>query len=61
MITNNTVDDIGATWSSDREWIAFATRRDGGNYEIYVMTRDGQSVTRVTNNSFRDREPSWFH
>jgi hypothetical protein len=38
--------------------IAFANRADGDN-EIYIMNADGTSQTRLTNNNYNDRYPSW--
>ena len=39
--------------------IAFASDRDAGNYEIYVMDADGKNQLRLTNNPNDDWSPSW--
>ena len=40
--------------------IAFASNRDAGNYEIYVMDADGKNQQRLTNRPFFDDwSPSW--
>ena len=39
-LTNNSANDGWARWSPDGEHIAFHTNRDG-NFELYVMNRDG--------------------
>jgi hypothetical protein len=39
--------------------IVFGSARAGGMTEIYVARPDGGGVTRVTNNSTPDEEPSW--
>ena len=40
--------------------IAFASNRDAGNYEIYVMDADGKNQQRLTNRPlFDDWSPSW--
>ncbi len=59
-LTNNSQDDQEGTWSSNSQWIAFSTDRDG-NREIYLMTPDGLNLTNITNNGARDAEPSWDH
>ena len=38
--------------------IAFRSDRDG-NWEIYVMDKDGSNHTRLTTNSAQDIEPAW--
>ena len=38
--------------------ITFASNRDG-NTEIYVMDADGGNQQRLTNNPFKDWDPSW--
>ena len=38
--------------------IAFATDRDDGNVEIYVMEEDGSNPVNLTNNPARDWEPA---
>ena len=39
--------------------IAFASNREDGNYEIYVMDADGKNQQRLTNNPNDDWSPSW--
>ena len=39
--------------------IAFISKRDGGNSEIYVMDADGGNQRRLTNNPTSDYAPSW--
>ena len=45
-------------WSSDSQWLAFASDRDGG-WEIYIASLDGAHVERVTYNLAHDTMPSW--
>jgi Tol biopolymer transport system component len=45
-------------WSSDSQWLAFASDRDG-NWEIYIASLDGNHVHRVTYNNAQDIMPSW--
>jgi dipeptidyl aminopeptidase/acylaminoacyl peptidase len=39
--------------------IAFASTRDGGPYQIYVMNADGSAQTRLTTGDKDDRVPAW--
>jgi TolB protein len=45
------------TFPGENGKIAFRSQRDG--FEIYVMNADGTGQTRLTDNSLRDRYPSW--
>lgn len=47
------------SWSPDGGRIVFATDRDGGFPEIYIMELAGGTVTRLTSNSFVDSDPAW--
>ena len=51
--------DIHPAWSPDGARIAFASDRDGGANEIYVMQADGTGKTRLTTNAAQDWEPTW--
>ena len=55
---NRNREDGMAVWSPDSERMAFASNRDG-QFEIYVMDRDGSNQTNLTNNSATDYRPSW--
>jgi Tol biopolymer transport system component len=57
-LTENTVQDINATWSPDGTKIAF-TRGLGTDSEIYTMNADGSNLQRLTSNSVSDGLPSW--
>jgi Tol biopolymer transport system component len=50
--------DVQPSWSSDGEWIAFASNREG-NFEIYVMRRDATLLTRITDHPANDQWPIW--
>jgi VCBS repeat-containing protein len=50
--------DNGWSWSPDGKWIAFASDRDG-NWELYKMTADGETIVRLTDHPAADGWPSW--
>jgi len=50
--------DVAPAWSPDGKWLAFASRRDG-NWEIYVVDRDGDNLVRLTVDPADDTNPTW--
>lgn len=50
--------DSDPTWSPDRRWIAFTSKRDG-NDQIYIMNSDGTNQYRLTSNSMESWSPAW--
>jgi TolB protein len=54
-------DDYQAEISPDGEYIAWASNRYEGNYEIYTMRPDGTEVERVTHTKTwaTDSDPTW--
>jgi hypothetical protein len=50
--------DLSPSWSPDSTRLAFASKRDG-NWEIYIMDRDGGNLTRLTNDDSDDTNPAW--
>lgn len=49
-------------WSLDGRDMVFVSDRDGGNYEIYKMTKDGINQIRLTTDpaGYLDQQPAWF-
>ena len=47
------------TWHPDGQHVAYATDRDGGDYELYLMTRDGGRKTRLTFRPGADLYPAF--
>ena len=45
-------------WSPDGQWLLFSSTRDG-NAEIYIMDKNGEQVTNLTNLASQDKEPAW--
>ena len=66
-LTDNSATDMSPAWSPDGTRIAFVSNRDfpglvgdqSLGFEIYVMNADGSNQTRLTNNNFRDSDPTW--
>jgi len=66
-LTSNSAIEQNPAWSPDGTRIAFVSTRDfpgsvgdaSLGFEIYVMNADGSNQTRLTNNNFRDSDPSW--
>jgi Tol biopolymer transport system component len=68
QLTSNTTTEDGApvndqapAWSPDGTRIAFASTRDGGEPEIYVMSADGSNQVRLTTTEVwvSDHTPAW--
>jgi Tol biopolymer transport system component len=59
QLTSDPADEIQPSWSPDGGSIAFATNRDSGDYEIYVMDALGASATRLTTTTGEDAQPAW--
>ena len=52
-------DDEDPSWSPDGHHILFASSRDGGGKQLYVMTADGNAQTRITNGTGSFSNPQW--
>jgi len=49
---------VEPTWSPDGTRIAFASRQ-GGTFDIFVMTADGTGTRRLTSTKENDKHPTW--
>jgi len=58
ILTNHTGDDRYPRWSPDGQYITFESNRRG-NWDIYLMTADGQDVRQLTTGEADDRFPTW--
>jgi eukaryotic-like serine/threonine-protein kinase len=45
--------------SPDGDWVVFESWPEGGNHDIYIMTIEGDSVLRLTNDHKVDFQPAW--
>jgi TolB protein len=51
--------DENPHWSPDGRRIAFASTREGGNFDIFVMNADGTAVERLTDSPADEHDPTW--
>ena len=59
-LTSDSADDFEPAWSPDGTKIAFASYRDLGPPQIYVMNADGSAQTRIsTSTAWADSQPAW--
>jgi hypothetical protein len=60
-LTPNTADsdEVDPAVSPDGRYVAFASDRDGGDFEIYTANVFTGEAERVTDNAVDDRNPTW--
>ena len=58
-LTFDAAQENDAAWSPDGRKIAFTSRRDGGDAEIYIMNADGSDQVRFTVSTGVDEQPAW--
>jgi TolB protein len=57
-LTNNSGDNRHPWWSPNGEQLVFESSRDG-DWELFIIDRDGSSEEQLTINNYEDRNPSW--
>jgi len=55
----NVEEDTAPAVSPDGERVAFMSRREGDNWDIYVANVDGSNLMRLTTNPAQDGLPAW--
>lgn len=58
-LTNNPTDDMNPAWSPDGTRIAFQSKRNGDQFDLWWMNADGSGATRLTQDVNEDRNPAW--
>ncbi len=51
--------DVQPRWSPDGNYLVFASRRAGGNFQIFRMTAEGEDEVNLSNNTFIELGPAW--
>lgn len=59
QLTRLNVATYEPAWSPDSSRVAFASRLDGNNFDIYTTRLDGRGVERLTDSAQDEFEPAW--
>ena len=59
LLTPDPIPGGGAEWSPDGRWIVYTGHPDGDEWELYLMSSDGQNRVRLTDNDVHDGQASW--
>lgn len=52
-------DSVLPTWSPDGSMIAFQSKREGGDYQVFVMDKDGNNKKRLSDGKGYAGQPEW--
>jgi len=58
QLTNDEATNYAPAWSPDGKRIAFQSNRDG-NFDLYVMDKNGSNLTQLTNSPDTEVSPAW--
>jgi Tol biopolymer transport system component len=53
------VDSVLPAWSPDGSMVAFQSKRDGGDYQVFVMDKDGNGKKRLSDGKGYAGQPEW--
>ncbi len=59
IIAPNTGPSVDVDFSPDGYWLAYENWRKDNNHDIYIMTMNGGSITRLTDDPANDFQPAW--
>ena len=59
-LTNTPATDVEPAWPPFGAIIAFASNRDGGDFDVFTMSTSGTNVTQETTDPSDDRQPAWL-
>lgn len=59
--TTTKADSALPAWSPDGSLIAFQSKKEGGNFQVYVMDKDGNNKRRISNGQVFAAQPAWSH
>lgn len=59
QLTTNPLADENPAWSPDGTRIAFQSKRNGDQFDLWVMDADGSNQDSLTTNVNEDRNPAW--
>jgi TolB protein len=59
--TTTKADSALPSWSPDGAQIAFQSKKEGGNFQVYVMDRDGNNKRRISTGQTFAAQPAWSH
>lgn len=58
ILTHSPGDERHPWWSPNGEQLVFESSRDG-DWELFIIDKDGTNEEQLTSNNFEDRNPSW--
>lgn len=62
LTTTSELSDYYPAWSPDGQWLVYAASPDGrdGNWDLYLISVDGERRVRLTDDESRNKLPDWI-